>query len=71
MLHKLRILSYFLLKRLDKHTQRVYYNRCKEVREMSKKKKKGKNKTLEIIVFATAILNLIYSIIELLKSLLE
>lgn len=38
---------------------------------MSKKKKKGKNKTLEIIVFATAILNLIYSIIELLKCLLE
>lgn len=38
---------------------------------MSKKKKKGKNKALETIVFATAILNLIYSIIELLKNLLE
>lgn len=38
---------------------------------MSKKKKKGKHKTLEKIVFATAILNLVYSIIELLKELLN
>lgn len=38
---------------------------------MSNKNKKGKHKSLEKIVFATAILNLIYSIIELLKSLLE
>lgn len=38
---------------------------------MSKKNKKGKQKTLEKLVFATAILNLIYSIIELLKELLN
>lgn len=38
---------------------------------MSKKKKKGKyKKQLEIIVLATAILNLLYSVIELLKELL-
>ena len=39
--------------------------------QMSKKKKKGKNKALENIVFATAILNLLYTVVELLKSLLE
>ena len=44
---------------------------CKEVLHMSKKKKKGKHKPLEKIVLATAILNLIYSIIELLKELLN
>ena len=39
---------------------------------MSKKnKKKGKHEPLERIVLATAILNLIYSIIELLKKLIE
>ena len=34
-----------------------------------KKKKKGKNKVLETIVFATAVLNLIYSVVELLRLL--
>jgi hypothetical protein len=34
-----------------------------------KKKKKGKNSVLENIVLATAILNLIHSIIELLDTL--
>ena len=34
-----------------------------------KKKKKGKNSVLENIVLATAILNLIHSIIELLETL--
>lgn len=40
---------------------------------MSKKKhkKSDKNKLLEKIVFITAILNLIYSVLELLNSLLE
>lgn len=50
---------------------KVYYNTCKEVIHMSKKKKKGKNKALENIVFATAILNLIYTVVELLKELLN
>ena len=36
---------------------------------MSKKKKKGKRKLLEKITLATAILNLIVSLIELLKEL--
>lgn len=36
---------------------------------MSKKKKKGKRKLLEKITLATAILNLIYSVVELLKEL--
>ena len=38
---------------------------------MSKKKKKGKHKPIEKIVLATAILNLVYSIIELLQKLIE
>lgn len=38
---------------------------------MSKKKKKGKHKRLEKIVLATAILNLIYAVVELLKELLN
>ena len=36
-----------------------------------KRKKKGKHNTLEKIVLATAILNLIYSIIELLQKFIE
>lgn len=36
-----------------------------------KKKKKGKHNWLEYIVFATAILNFIFSFIELLKSLFD
>jgi hypothetical protein len=38
---------------------------------MSKKKKKGKRKLLEKITLATAILNLLLSLIELLKELLN
>lgn len=38
---------------------------------MSKEKKKGKHEPLERIVFATAILNLIYSVMELLKELVS
>ena len=38
-------------------------------KKRKKKKKNGKNKVLEVIVFATAILNLICSVVELLKIL--
>nr|DAY95931.1 MAG TPA: hypothetical protein [Caudoviricetes sp.] len=38
-------------------------------KKKKKKKKKGKNKVLETIVFATAVLNLIYSVVELLRLL--
>lgn len=38
---------------------------------MSKKKKKSKHNPLEKIVLATAILNLIYSVLELLEKLIE
>ena len=38
---------------------------------MSKKKKKGKHKTTDKLVLATAILNLIYIVVALLKELLS
>lgn len=61
---------------VDIATQKWYYNKCKEVHDMSKKKKKkakkiAKKKTLSVIVFATAILNLVYVIIELLEKVLK
>ena len=44
------------------------YN-CKEVKEMSKKNKKGKKNLTEKILLAIAIIDLITHIVELLKEL--
>ena len=48
----------------------IRYKRVKEVSKMARKKKNGgKDKTLQILVFATAILNLVKSLINLIERL--